>query len=82
MRTSMGRPKRARRSRRSATEGSGFLIIPIGAYLAWERRRRLSALTAEPSLIGLVVMAVSLPALLTGIFGSELFLSMRGWPRP
>src|SRR5215510_14053220 len=53
----------------------GFLIVPIAAYLAWERRRRLTATPAAPSLFGLVLLVGSLATLGAGILGAELFLS-------
>jgi exosortase A len=53
----------------------GFLIIPIAAYLAWERRHRLAAVAASSSFTGLFVVGASLIVLLAGILGSELFLT-------
>jgi exosortase len=53
----------------------GFLIIPIAAYLAWERRQQFVAASERPSMIGLVVLLGSLLVLLAGILGSELFLT-------
>lgn len=52
----------------------GFLIIPIAAYLAWERREKLKTIAASPSFFGLVVVVGSLAVLLAGVLGSELFL--------
>jgi exosortase A len=53
----------------------GFLIIPIAAYLIWERRRSLTVSTMRPSVTGVVVVLGSLLVLLAGIFGAELFLT-------
>jgi len=53
----------------------GFLIVPIAAYFAWERRDRLKAIAAKPSMLGLVVVLGSIGVLLAGILGSELFLT-------
>jgi exosortase len=53
----------------------GFLIVPIAAYLAWERRAKLAAAAIRPSVFGLVVLAGSLAALAAGVLGAELFLS-------
>src|SRR6516225_1939222 len=53
----------------------GFLIIPIAAYLAWERRTKLIQTEAKPSLFGMVVVIGSIALLLAGILGSELFLT-------
>ncbi len=53
----------------------GFLIVPIAAYLVWERRERLKSAATNPSSLGLVVVAGSILVLLAGILGSELFLT-------
>jgi exosortase len=54
----------------------GFLIIPLAAYLVWERRARLRDLPDTPAtLAGAVVLLGSLVVLLTGLLGAELFLS-------
>jgi len=52
----------------------GFLIIPLAAYLAWERRHKLAEIIPAPSSFGLVVVVGSIVVLLAGILGSELFL--------
>jgi len=53
----------------------GFLIVPIAAYLVWERRKKLAATPIEPSVVGLVLLVGSLATLAAGILGAELFLS-------
>lgn len=53
----------------------GFLIVPVAAYLAWERRHRLMAAPLRPSAMGLIVVLASLAALVGGILGAEFFLS-------
>ena len=53
----------------------GFLVAPIAAYFAWERRHRLAAAVRRPSALGLVVVLGSLATLVAGILGAELFLS-------
>ena len=53
----------------------GFLIVPIAAYLVWERRTRLTAEPIKPSAFGLVILGGSLATLGAGILGAELFLS-------
>lgn len=53
----------------------GFLIVPVAAYLAWERRGVLRATPLAPSLLGLVGVAVGLVWLVAGTLGAELFLS-------
>lgn len=72
----------------------GFLIIPLAAYFAWERRRRLAATPTAPSILGLVGVVGGLALLLAGLLGAELFLTrvsmivvmagavvfVRGWP--
>jgi exosortase len=72
----------------------GFIVLPLAAWFAWERRARLRALTPRPSWAGLALVAGSLAVLLLGVLGAELFLSrvsllgviagtvlfMWGWP--
>jgi exosortase len=53
----------------------GFLIVPIAAYFAWERRDRLREARLQPSVLGLIVVLGSLATLIAGILGAELFLS-------
>jgi exosortase len=53
----------------------GFLIVPIAAYLVWERRADLVAARESPSWVGLAVVAVSLMMLVAGQLGAELFLT-------
>lgn len=53
----------------------GFLIIPIAAYFAWERRDRLQAALSQPSAAGLVLILASLGLLVAGTLGAELFLT-------
>jgi exosortase len=53
----------------------GFIVVPLAAWFAWERRARLRALELRPSSAGLVVVAGSLCVLMLGVLGAELFLS-------
>jgi exosortase len=53
----------------------GFLIVPLAAYFAWERRAKLAAAAIRPSRLGLVVFAAGVLVLLAGLLGSELFLT-------
>jgi exosortase len=53
----------------------GFLIVPISAYLAWERREQFRAALSRPNPLGLGVVIGSLLVLTAGILGSELFLT-------
>ena len=53
----------------------GFLIIPIAAYLAWERRGKFWAAATRPSALGLVVVLGSVLVLIAGVLGSELFMT-------
>ncbi len=53
----------------------GFLIVPIAAYFAWERRDRLAAAVPSPSLLGLLVVFGSIMTLIAGVLGAELFLT-------
>jgi len=53
----------------------GFCIIPLAAYLAWERRDRLAGLELRPSNAGLAVVIASLGVMVAGTIGAELFLT-------
>ena len=53
----------------------GFLIIPIAAYFAWERRHKLAAAPVRPGWSGLLMLGFGIAVLLAGLWGSELFLS-------
>jgi len=53
----------------------GFLIVPIAAYLAWDRRRALMETEARPSVWGVLIVLLSLGVLLAGVLGAELFLT-------
>jgi exosortase len=53
----------------------GFLIIPLAAYFAWERRTRLAAAEWRPSNAGALVLLAGLAVLLVGQLGAELFLA-------
>jgi exosortase A len=53
----------------------GYLIPPLAAYLAWERRHLLTSTPPSRSWFGLVVIAGSVCVLLVGLLGAELFLS-------
>ncbi len=53
----------------------GYLVPPIAAYLAWERRHTFLATPSRPSMFGLVVVAGSILVLALGILGVELFLT-------
>ena len=53
----------------------GFLIVPLAAYLAWERRAQLANLAVRPSAWGLAIVGGSIAVLLAGLLGAELFLS-------
>jgi exosortase len=61
-----------------ATDGNyshGFLIVPIAAYLAWERRAAIARLELRPSYVGLGVVLASLLLMVAGTLGAELFLT-------
>jgi len=53
----------------------GYLIPPLAAYLAWERRHVLASTPTSRAWSGLVVIAGSVCVLLVGLLGAELFLS-------
>ena len=54
----------------------GFLIAPLAAYFAWERRKKLRKTPIEPSWWGLVPLALGVIALAIGRLGVEL-MAMR-----
>jgi exosortase len=53
----------------------GVLVVPLAAYFVWERRERLAAIVAAPTILGLPVIAGGLAMLLAGLLGAELFLT-------
>jgi len=53
----------------------GFFVPLFSLYVLWQDRRRLSAIAAEPSWFGLLVVAGALATLIVGVLGAELFLS-------
>jgi len=53
----------------------GFLIVPLAAYLVWERRGKLRDATVDPTWIGLIGIAMGIGLLLAGLLGAELFIS-------
>jgi exosortase len=53
----------------------GYLIPPIAAYLAWERRQKFLAAPSAGSFFGLVVVLGSIVVLALGVLGIELFLT-------
>src|SRR5215207_5686437 len=53
----------------------GYLIPPIAAYLAWERRRRFLSTPMRPHAFGLIVILGSILVLALGVLGIELFLT-------
>jgi exosortase len=61
-----------------ATDGNyshGFLIVPIAAFVAWQRREALRTVTPRPTAFGLAVILGSLAVLAAGVLGAELFLT-------
>ena len=55
----------------------GFLIGPLAAYFAWERRGKLRSAPVQPSWWGVLPLALGLLSLTVGRMGVEL-TSMRG----
>jgi exosortase len=53
----------------------GFFVIPLAAYVAWERREQLRSAAARPHPLGVVMLAGSLLLYLLGVLGAELFLT-------
>jgi exosortase len=52
----------------------GYLIVPLAAYFAWERRHRFMDTPSRGTNWGLIVIIGSLLTLATGVLGVELFL--------
>ena len=57
----------------------GFLVAPLAAYFAWERRARLRRTPVEPSWWGLVPLALGTAALAVGRLGVELMAMRTGF---
>jgi exosortase len=53
----------------------GFLIVPLAAWFAWQRRHRLADAAARPSGLGLGLIVVALTLIIVGSLGAELFLT-------
>lgn len=53
----------------------GFLIVPLAAYLAWERRAKLATAAPRPSVAGLALVIAGVAALIAGVLGAEMFVS-------
>jgi exosortase len=53
----------------------GFLIFPLAAYFAWERRERLIRAECRPHPAGLLVVLSSLVVFAAGVLGADLFLT-------
>jgi exosortase len=53
----------------------GFLIVPLAAYFAWERRREFRLVLDKPSGTGLLLVLAGIAALFAGNLGAELFLT-------
>jgi exosortase len=53
----------------------GFLVPFFSGFVVWQNRKRLAALSMEPSWFGLVVVAGALGILIVGVLGVEFFLS-------
>jgi len=56
------------------TYSHGLLVAPLIAYLVWRRRDALVAVEPRPSILGAVVVAISLAVLMVGTAGVEFFL--------
>lgn len=53
----------------------GFFVPLFSAFVLWQERSRLSALSLRPSWVGLLILGVGLCVLIIGQMGAELFLS-------
>ena len=57
----------------------GFLVAPLAAYFAWERRARLRRTPVEPSWWGCIPLALGTLALAVGRLGVELMAMRTGF---
>jgi exosortase len=57
----------------------GFLVAPLAAYFAWERRAKLRRAPVEPSWWGCIPLALGTLALATGRLGVELTAMRTGF---
>ena len=53
----------------------GLVVLPLAAYLIWQRRERFTAAAVRPTVWGLVLVLVSLVQLTVGLLGAEFFIS-------
>jgi exosortase len=53
----------------------GFFVPAFSLFVLWRDRERLSMEPRQPSLWGLLVIAIALFVLIVGVLGAELFLS-------
>lgn len=53
----------------------GFLIVPLSAYFAWQRRRALAAAPVHPSAWGLVLIVVSIAMVAVATMAAEVFVA-------
>ncbi|HKB12485.1 MAG TPA: exosortase/archaeosortase family protein [Vicinamibacterales bacterium] len=53
----------------------GFLVVPLAAFFAWERRQELARADVRPAASGIFAIAVSLLVFLIGTYGADLFLA-------
>lgn len=53
----------------------GFFVPLFSAFIVWKDSKRLSALKAQPSSSGLLIIVFSLALLIFGTLGAELYLS-------
>ena len=53
----------------------GFLIVPLSAYFAWQRRAALAAAPVRPSPWGLVLIGVAIAMIAIGTMAAEIFVA-------
>ena len=54
--------------------GHGFFVIPISAFIAWQRRDRIMALERQPAWWGIALILWGVLQSFIGTLGAELFL--------
>ena len=53
----------------------GFFVPAFSAYVVWDQRHRLTALSRRPTWGGLAILTIAMIVLIVGSLGAELFLA-------
>jgi len=55
--------------------GHGFFVLPVAAYIGWQKRAELLAAPLRSNPLGLVLLVLAAAQSIVGTLGSELFVS-------